>query len=115
MRSFKNNPSWSQFYAGGPEILAYFKATAAELNFEAKVQLNSRVSSCRFDESTGKWHVEITDSLTGQVMHDVGDLLVNGGGVLNKWKWPAVRPPLVFPSSRVTNGRLTAEKASRAS
>lgn len=88
---FKTNPSWREFYAPGADILAYLRSTAAELDFEAKVKLNHKVTRCDWNEDAGKWTVEITDTRSGAVSHDVCDLLVNGGGVLNAWKWPEVR------------------------
>jgi cation diffusion facilitator CzcD-associated flavoprotein CzcO len=72
-----------------PEFAAHAPAQA-KLAFEEKVKLNSRVSSCRWNEQEGKWHVEVTDTRSGAVTHDVCDILINGGGVLNAWKWPDI-------------------------
>ncbi len=36
------------------------------------------------------WDVEVKDHKTQSVFHDQCDILINAGGVLNNWKWPAI-------------------------
>lgn len=52
------------------------------------MQLNSRVLSARWSDEKGKWEVVIEQN--GQIIHDEADVLVNGAGFLNRWKWPDI-------------------------
>lgn len=85
---FEPNPDWSQFYAPAPEIAAYIQRTALKYNLMKNVQLNSKVLETIWDDEAGKWKIKV--DVEGQVKEDEADILVNGTGFLNKWKWPEV-------------------------
>jgi cation diffusion facilitator CzcD-associated flavoprotein CzcO len=86
--SWEPNPDWSSFHVSGPEIHAYIKRTAAKYNLTRDVQLNCKVVGAEWNELDGKWHVRIEQK--GKIIQDVGDILVNGCGVLNNWQWPNI-------------------------
>lgn len=83
---------WKTYYSTGPEILQYFKKVAKEHGLDKDVHLNCRVVGCKWEEIEKKWHVTIqrgddpNDTFT-----DSGEILINATGVLNKWKWPAIK------------------------
>ncbi|KXT02143.1 hypothetical protein AC578_5952 [Pseudocercospora eumusae] len=85
---FAPNPDWSSFYVSGPEIQAYIQRTAKDYGLRDYVQLNSRVVSARWSHEKGKWEVDIEQD--GRIIHDEADVLVNGTGFLNRWKWPDI-------------------------
>lgn len=41
-----------------------------------------------WDEESGKW--KITINRNGTIFEDAADVLVNGSGILNKWRWPEI-------------------------
>ncbi|RGP60874.1 hypothetical protein FSPOR_10375 [Fusarium sporotrichioides] len=97
--AFEPNPDWSSFYASGPEIWSYIKRTTERYNLDERVQLNSRVISSIWDQSRGKWVLEIDQN--GTTVHDEADVLINGSGILNKWRWPDIKGLSTFKGQLV--------------
>jgi len=85
---FEANPEWSKFYAPGPEIHAYIKKTVGKYNLDKHIQLKSKVLETVWDNEVGKWKIKV--DVNGAVKEDEADILVNGTGFLNKWKWPEI-------------------------
>ena len=56
------------------------------------VQCSREVESAVWDEERSKWIVEVRKNGDGEegVYVDECDVLINGGGVVNKWKWPQI-------------------------
>lgn len=44
----------------------------------------------QWDESDARWKVAVKDLVSGNVVHDECDILINAGGILNNWRWPAI-------------------------
>lgn len=86
--SFEPNPNWSSFYANGLEIWDYIRRTTTKYGLDEKVQFHSRVIESIWDESSGKWNLTIDQN--GTTIQDSAEILVNGSGILNKWKWPEI-------------------------
>lgn len=55
--SFALNPDWTQRYAPQPEILAYLKQVANDLDLTPSIRFGESVSSAVFDEATASWKV----------------------------------------------------------
>jgi cation diffusion facilitator CzcD-associated flavoprotein CzcO len=79
---------WSSFYAGGAEIWRYIKDTTVQYRLDEKVKFNSRVTETIWNEETGKWDIKIQSE--GRTITDSADILINGSGFLNKWRWPSI-------------------------
>ena len=77
---FEPNPTWSQFYAPGPEIEDYIQRTTKKWNLDKDVQFNTRVTETVWDEELGKWKVVVDQN--GTITHDEADILVNASGFL---------------------------------
>ncbi|KXT11742.1 hypothetical protein AC579_5027 [Pseudocercospora musae] len=84
---YEKNPEIGGTWAS-PEIQAYIEKTAKDFGLRDYVQLNSRVLSARWSDEKSKWEVDIEQN--GQIIHDEADVLVNGTGFLNHWKWPDI-------------------------
>ena len=90
---FEPNPDWSAYYAGGEEILAYFRRTVAKYGFDRDVKCGCRVEGAVFDEGRGKWTVKVRRSVSGEedeVFEDECDVLVSATGFLSEWRWPGI-------------------------
>ncbi|KAF5226916.1 hypothetical protein FANTH_14940, partial [Fusarium anthophilum] len=87
--SFKPNPDWSSFYATGPEIWGYIKKTTKKYNLDKRVQFQSNVISSIWDDQKGKWKLKVNQN--GTIVEDEADVLVNGTGLLSKWRWPGLQ------------------------
>ncbi|UPL03722.1 hypothetical protein LCI18_014656 [Fusarium solani-melongenae] len=74
---FEPNSDCTNFYAAGPEIWEYIKRTTDKYQLDERVLFNS------------KWKVEVNQN--GTVIKDEADVLVNGSGILHKWRWPEIK------------------------
>ena len=74
--SFEPNPDWSQTFAPGAEICAYFERVAEKYNVKEKVRFNESVPYCEFLE--GSWNIETS---TGR--KDLAQVVIAATGVLH--------------------------------
>ncbi|OAP58400.1 hypothetical protein AYL99_07490 [Fonsecaea erecta] len=88
--SWEGNPRWSRAYVGSSELYEYYKGRAVAYGVNKFVKLNSRVKEAVWNESTGKWKVQIEDLTSGSTFSDEAEVLINAAGFLNKWKMPDI-------------------------
>ncbi|KAB8211787.1 hypothetical protein BDV34DRAFT_219001 [Aspergillus parasiticus] len=88
--SFDPNPNWSSTYASSSEIFEYFKRFQSRLNLNEKTKVSHQVVGAKWDGEAGRWHVDIKDIPNNTVVYDACDVLVNAGGILNAWRYPAI-------------------------
>ncbi|KAL6248051.1 hypothetical protein RBB50_005399 [Rhinocladiella similis] len=82
---------WTKYYSQSKEIWEYLKMVEQENNFiEKYVKLQHRIISLSWDDGIGQWTVRVQDLASGREFEDHADFVVDGGGVLNKWKWPDI-------------------------
>ncbi|RBQ69318.1 hypothetical protein FVER14953_04333 [Fusarium verticillioides] len=82
---------WSTYYSESPEIWQYLKTIEQENNFIQKyVKLMHTVISAEWKDEAGQWTITVTNNVTGDIFVDHCNVFLNGGGVLNNWKWPTV-------------------------
>jgi cation diffusion facilitator CzcD-associated flavoprotein CzcO len=62
--------------------LEYFKTIATRYQLYANIRLNKQVLGASWDETQGRWTVEILDKSTGDVSTDWGHVLINASGIL---------------------------------
>ncbi|KAJ9652039.1 hypothetical protein H2198_008701 [Neophaeococcomyces mojaviensis] len=86
---FERNPKWSGYYSYAPEIQEYMMNFYKKHNLEPFVVLNTEVISATWDQLSGKWEVELRRK-DGSTFIDKANVLINGSGVLTKWKWPTI-------------------------
>lgn len=83
------NPEWSGYYSYSDEIQEYMVKFAKKYGVEKYVQLNTSVVKATWDEATSTWKVDLKRK-DGTTFVDTCDVLVNGTGVVNNWKWPTI-------------------------
>jgi cation diffusion facilitator CzcD-associated flavoprotein CzcO len=88
--SFESEVHWSQFYAGAPEILQYWRRVATKYGVKKYMKFQHKAVEARWNEETSKWHVKFQRLDTDEVVEDVGDVFMTGMGALNEWKWPDI-------------------------
>ncbi|PFH50241.1 hypothetical protein AMATHDRAFT_61440 [Amanita thiersii Skay4041] len=88
--SFEPNPNWSSTYAGSDEIYEYFTRFSNKYDLMKYCKLKHQVVGARWNDQAGKWNVEVLDHDTGKTFSESCDFLINGTGVLNNWRWPAI-------------------------
>jgi hypothetical protein len=82
---------WSTYYSTAPEILAYFKKVADDYGLREYIRLSHKIIEAVWDEVSQEWLVKVEDLTTGRIISDRCNVLINAAGVLNKWKWPAIK------------------------
>ncbi|KAF9882914.1 hypothetical protein FE257_004895 [Aspergillus nanangensis] len=92
---WKQNPSWSTFYSSGQEIWKYMKGIVDEEGMMRYILLNTRITAAEWDESKSKWQVSLArtnpdDGSTLSEWVEECDVLLNGTGFLNAWRWPEI-------------------------
>ncbi|KAH8816619.1 hypothetical protein F5884DRAFT_873328 [Xylogone sp. PMI_703] len=88
--SWEGNPNWSKAYVGSEEIFDYYKSRAKAYGVFDYVHLQHKVREARWNDDTGKWIVQIEDTVHSRVFKDEAEVLINAGGFLNNWKWPDI-------------------------
>ncbi|PGH26446.1 hypothetical protein AJ80_01944 [Polytolypa hystricis UAMH7299] len=88
--SFEPTQNWSAVYSGSKEIFSYFDTFANKYGLKRFVKARHQVTGAFWNHEKGGYDVTIRDLETGQDIHDYCDILINAGGVLNNWRWPAI-------------------------
>ncbi|KAJ5733016.1 hypothetical protein N7533_013463 [Penicillium manginii] len=88
--TFEPNKEWSTFYARAPEIHKYWKHVAEKYGCMKYIKLKQQVNSATWDERSSKWKLEIQDLDSGSSYTDEGNIVIQGTGSLNNWKWPEI-------------------------
>lgn len=85
--TFEPYTEWKSYYAYAPEIQEYFVNFCNKYNLRRYIKLQHKVLSAIWHEDRGQWEVEVEHD--GKTLTDWCDILVNGSGLLNKWrcKW----------------------------
>ncbi|KAK4934390.1 hypothetical protein LTR10_024337 [Elasticomyces elasticus] len=75
-------------YATSPEIYDYFADFARKYDLEKHIRYDSRVYGATWDAEAGQWRVGVPTGSTP--VQDTCHILINAGGILNAWRWPAI-------------------------
>ena len=82
---------WSKYYSHSPEIWNYIKMVERENKFIDKyIKLRHQIMQLSWDEGTAQWELTVKDLETDREFKDHADFIIDGMGVLNKWKWPNI-------------------------
>ncbi|KAF7323243.1 hypothetical protein HMN09_00105100 [Mycena chlorophos] len=80
---------WSEYYATGGEIQEYYRGLVDRFELWKYIKLKHEVIKADWDPETFKWRLQVRGP-EGKVFEDDCDVFLNGGGVLNNWKWPSI-------------------------
>ncbi|KAJ9613307.1 hypothetical protein H2200_003249 [Cladophialophora chaetospira] len=86
--TFQPHTEWSGFYSGSDEIEKYFQKFHDQHNLAPYLRLNTEVLGATWHEESGEWEIELRSG--DRTFTDRCNVLINGSGVVNKWKWPAI-------------------------
>ena len=96
--SFALNPEWSQRFAPGAEIEAYFEDVARRYGVEQRIRYGAEVSRCAFED--GRWRLATGDGRT-----DVADVVIAATGVLHHPAYPDIAGLDTFAGARFHSAR----------
>jgi cation diffusion facilitator CzcD-associated flavoprotein CzcO len=90
--SFEPNPRWSRRFAAAPEIQAYQAHCAQKHGLHKHLRLGHQVTSARFDEATGRWHItcEVTAASGQSTAVYSAQFFVCSTGPLSQGHTPAI-------------------------
>jgi len=77
-------------YATAGEISRYFNDFANKNGLRKYIKLQHQVIGAYWDNDTAHWNVQITDLVSGNIINDQCDILINASGILNSWRWPSI-------------------------
>ncbi|KAF2136532.1 uncharacterized protein K452DRAFT_322360 [Aplosporella prunicola CBS 121167] len=86
--SFEPNPNWSSYYSYSEEIQDYFVRFYEKYKLQEFMRFNTTVLSVTWDDRKAQWEVELVRD--GKKFTDWCHVLINGSGVVNRWKYPNI-------------------------
>lgn len=89
--SFEPKLDWSAVYAGSGEIYNYFDNFSKKYGLRRYCKTEHKVIGATWNDEKGGYDVVVENLSTGEKMADYCDILVNAGGILNAWRWPAIK------------------------
>ncbi len=88
--SFEPKLDWSATYASAKEIYQYFHDFSNKYKLDRYIRLQHEVSFAKWDIENAQWDVEAKNLVTGKTVRQSCHILVNAGGILNAWRFPAI-------------------------
>lgn len=88
--SFEPKHDWSAVYSGSGEIFNYFDHFSNKYGLRRYCKTLHQVNGASWNAEKGGYDVSILDLENNMVVHDYCDILINAGGILNAWQWPAI-------------------------
>lgn len=88
--SFEPKVDWSANYATAQEINQYFNDFATKYNLGKYIKTQHKVIDATWDAESAQWRVTVENLASGKLMTESCHILVNTGGILNDWRYPAI-------------------------
>lgn len=86
--TFSANSQWSEEFAQGPEIRAYWQKVAEERDVYRYIKFNKRIRHAQWDTGTAEWVLQIEDLESQVNVVERFDILITAIGRFNAWKLP---------------------------
>jgi cation diffusion facilitator CzcD-associated flavoprotein CzcO len=86
--TFEPNTQWSEVFAQGPEILAYWQGLARKHDVYSKTRFNTKVTRAYWDGKKSQWLIGVSDTQTLQQREEYYDFVIPAIGHFNEWKLP---------------------------
>lgn len=86
--SFAPNTQWSEAFARGKEIQAYWGGLAKKYNVYEKTQFEQKVIACQWKPEEAKWELRVKDLKTGAETTSRYDIVIPAIGHFNEWRLP---------------------------
>jgi 4-hydroxyacetophenone monooxygenase len=87
--SFAQRRDWAQHFSTQATLLDYFRHFADDFAIRDGIRFSTEVTSCTFDEHTGRWQVAVTTPQGGSETL-VADVVISAVGQLNRPKMPTI-------------------------
>lgn len=104
--TFEPWPHWKSYYAHSPDINDYFINFCDKYGLRKYIKFRHRVVSATWREDRAQWKLEVEHN--SQTLTDWCDILVNGSGLLNKYRCGSLA--ILGTSRAALEHRLTRNK-----
>ncbi|KAF2179966.1 FAD/NAD(P)-binding domain-containing protein [Zopfia rhizophila CBS 207.26] len=98
--TFAPNPRWSNYFSSWNEIGKYLEDVSEKYHCSRFIKLRHKVESAVWNEESAKWDLTIMNDQASS-FRDSCDVLLNGAGILNNWKWPSIKGLEIFKGATV--------------
>ncbi|KAF2211349.1 hypothetical protein CERZMDRAFT_85517 [Cercospora zeae-maydis SCOH1-5] len=98
--TFAPNTQWTEEYAQGKEILAYWQSVARKHKVYDYVRFKTKVVGAYWDERRAQWKLESVNVDDGTLSSDYYDFFITAIGHFNEWKLPS------YPGIALYKGHL---------
>ncbi|KAI9736594.1 MAG: hypothetical protein M1834_000797 [Cirrosporium novae-zelandiae] len=88
--TFEPNIEWTEEFAQGHEILAYWQRIARKYDVYKYTSFRQQVLESDWDAKVSKWNLQIKDLETGNEYTEQCDAVINALGNFNAWKLPDI-------------------------
>ncbi|KAH7070063.1 hypothetical protein FB567DRAFT_218995 [Paraphoma chrysanthemicola] len=92
--NFALNPDWPRFFSYAPDIQKYLLKVVEVFDLRKYMTFNTEVVRAEWQEEAGKWKVTLrqkTPSGEQKEFTEECDLFLYATGILNNFKWPAIK------------------------
>lgn len=86
--TFTSNPRWSEYYAPGAEIRAYYEDIVEKYGVKPHLRLRHQVTRAIWVEKLAQWSVEVLNLTAGETFTETAHFFVSAAGRLNVPKMP---------------------------
>ena len=88
------NADWPRFFSYSPDIWKYLDKVCETFGLRKYMTFNTEVTGCYWNEEKGQWKVTLKQQKEGEdaprEFEEHCDLLLDGTGILNNFKWPDI-------------------------
>ncbi|KAK3656006.1 hypothetical protein LTR56_003137 [Elasticomyces elasticus] len=86
--TFSPNSQWSEEYAQGAEILAYWQSVARKHNVHSSARLQTNVLGAYWEPHNAKWRLDLETLPSGERSSESFDFVITAVGHFDKWRLP---------------------------
>ena len=86
--TFEPKVDFPSVYADGSHVRQYLVDFSSKYGLGRYYKTRHEVTRAVWDTDKSEWRVQVRETINGNVIEDVCDILVNAGGPLNAWRWP---------------------------
>ncbi|TVY58566.1 FAD-binding monooxygenase aflW [Lachnellula cervina] len=86
--TYSPNTRWSEEFAQGPEIRAYWQSLASKENVYQYIKFERKVTHAQWDPVEAKWVIRVHDLKSQNTTTEKFDILLTAIGRFNAWKLP---------------------------
>lgn len=88
--SFEPWASWPAVYSGSKDIYRYFNRFCDKYQLRKYLKVQHQIIGATWNRTKNGYDVKVKELTSGRILDDFCNILVNGGGILNNWRWPAI-------------------------